>query len=187
MIQYCPTSIILEDTIKRHYLRLDSTFPAEGPKDGMTQLCKEMYLLWWDFISGTVLGTHCSSRTSAKKPLKRGGGDSIHTKMMEWRQARFNLTSILPDLWHLNGESSIEERRCQTVLWSFGPQPKHSIISNRGSNQTLLAWQVKDADINIKSSAHSFRKKGRSVTTVLWLCSTQSPCYKNSKAAIIKK
>lgn len=141
------------------------------------------------FISGTVLGTHCSSRTSAKKPLKKGGGtreNSIHTKMTEWRQARFNLTSILPDLSHVNGESSIEERRCQTVLWSFGPQPKHSIISNRSKNQTLIAWQVKDADINIKSSAHSFRK-GRSVTTVLWLCSTQSPCYKNSKAAIIKK
>jgi len=41
MIQYCPTSIIL---------RLDSTFPAEGPKDGVTQLCKETYSRQ-DFLS----------------------------------------------------------------------------------------------------------------------------------------
>jgi hypothetical protein len=30
MMQEYPTSVILEDAIKRHYLRLDSTFPAVG-------------------------------------------------------------------------------------------------------------------------------------------------------------
>jgi hypothetical protein len=33
----CLPGVILEDITKRHYVTLDSTFPAEGPKDGMEQ------------------------------------------------------------------------------------------------------------------------------------------------------
>jgi hypothetical protein len=51
MIQYCLASIILEDTIKKALFRLDSTFPAEGPKGGMTQLFKEMHFLKQYFLS----------------------------------------------------------------------------------------------------------------------------------------
>jgi hypothetical protein len=40
---FCPTSMMQETQSKRHFLRFDSTFPAEGPKDGMTQPYKEMH------------------------------------------------------------------------------------------------------------------------------------------------
>ena len=39
----------------------------------------------------------------------------IHTKMTDWRQARLSLTNILPKLSCLNGESFMEERRCQVA------------------------------------------------------------------------
>ena len=52
-------------------MRLDSTFPAEGPKDGydtaLVQKCT--FLDRISFLIGIVLGTHCSSWTSAKNHL----------------------------------------------------------------------------------------------------------------------
>jgi len=122
-------------------LRLDSAFPAEGPSDGYdTALVQKYTFLGFPFFSGIVLGTHWSSWTSAKNWSKKIKHDHwIHTKMTEERQAGLNLSSNqLHHIWMV--KSFMGERRCQVPLQSFGPQPKHSIISNRSSSQTLPIW-----------------------------------------------
>lgn len=74
----------------------------------------------------------------------------------------------------------MEERRRPAALQSFRPRANTASFQTEAVADTAHLDMFADADITISPSAHSSREKGTS-STVLWLCSTQLPRYKNSK------
>lgn len=188
MIQYCPTSTILEGTITKAIIwDLILLFQQRAKRMVWHSSVKKCTSLGFPFIGGTVPSTHSLHERQLK--TVKGEGEQkakqnshwIHTKVTKWRQARLNLTSIWPNLSCLNGERSMEERRYPVALQASDHNQTQHHFKQRQLPNTAHLDMLKDADVNIEPSAHSFRKKGRSVTTVLWLCSTQSSYYKNSK------
>lgn len=143
MIQYCPTSIILEDTIKKALFETWFYFPSRGPKGWYdTALVKK----WpsstgFPSIKGTVLGIHALDehqlKTVKNKWTNKTPLDSYEDGRAEASQTQ---TSILPNLsrvktWQLRGR-----RRRQAARLSSGPQPKHSTIPDGSSSRSLPAW-----------------------------------------------